>query len=103
MKRFLWAITAALLSSATLVAQAQEPVVPQVRVWAAACMACHGTAGRAQPGMVSLAGMNADVMVQTMLDYKHGRRAGTVMPRLAQGYNEEQIRAIANYFAAQKP
>jgi hypothetical protein len=28
-----------------------------VRSWAASCAACHGTDGRAQPGMISLAGV----------------------------------------------
>jgi cytochrome c553 len=96
-----------LLTAATLVAMsglAQAQVDPlHVRSWAASCAACHGTDGRAQPGMVSLAGVPKEVTVQKMLDYKAGRvPAATIMHQLAKGYSDEQIAAIAGYFAAQK-
>ena len=96
-----------LLSAATLVAvsgltQAQiDPL--QARSLAASCAACHGTDGRAQPGMISLAGSNQNDMVKKMQDYKAGRvPAATIMHQLAKGYTDEQIEAIAGYFAAQK-
>lgn len=74
----------------------------QVRSWAASCANCHGTEGRAQPGMVSLAGANQDDLVKKMLDYKSGRLPATIMHQLAKGYTDEQIVAIAAYFASQK-
>ena len=89
----------ALLASAGLV-QAQDAA--QVRSWAAACANCHGTDGRAQPGMEALAGANKDDIVKKMLDFKAGRKPATIMHRLAKGYSDEQITAIAGYFAAQK-
>lgn len=89
----------ALLASASLV-QAQDAA--QVRSWAAACANCHGTDGRAQPGMEALAGANKDDIVKKMLDFKAGRKPATIMHQLAKGYSDEQITAIAGYFAAQK-
>ena len=83
--------------------QAQPAHSLQARSWAASCAACHGTNGQAQPGIVALAGLPQDVIVQKMLDYKAGRMpAATVMHQLAKGYSDEQITAIAAYFAAQK-
>jgi cytochrome c553 len=82
-------------------AQAQlDPA--HVRSWAASCAACHGTDGRSLPGMESLAGANKDDMVKKMLDFKSGRKPATLMHQLAKGYSDEQIVAIAGYFAAQK-
>ena len=92
--------TAALLALSPL-AQAQTDAL-QVRSWAASCAACHGTDGRAQPGMESLAGANKDEMVKKMLDFKAGRKPATIMHQLSKGYSDEQIVAIAGYFAAQK-
>lgn len=89
----------ALIASASLV-QAQDAA--QVRSWAAACANCHGTDGRAQPGMEALAGANKDDIVKKMLDFKAGRKPATIMHQLAKGYSDEQITAIAGYFAAQK-
>jgi len=81
---------------------AQAPDAAQVRSWAASCANCHGTDGRAQPGMESLAGANKDDMIKKMLDFKAGRKPATIMHQLAKGYSDEQIVAIAGYFAAQK-
>jgi len=83
-------------------AQAQSVSATQVRSLAASCAACHGTHGQAQPGMVTLAGMPQAVIVQKMLDYKAGRLPATLMHQLAKGYTDDEINAIAAYFAAQK-
>ena len=94
-------LAATALMALSGLAQAQfDPL--QVRSWAASCAACHGTDGRAQPGMESLAGANKDDMVKKMLDFKNGRRPATIMHQLSKGYSDEQIVAIAGYFAAQK-
>ena len=45
-----WIAAAGWLASSALV-YAQTPDALQVRSWAAACANCHGTDGRAQPGM----------------------------------------------------
>lgn len=99
-----WWASSALAAAGTLatpLAQAQE-AVPQVRVWAAACANCHGTEGRALPGMEALAGKPQDELAQKLLDFKTGRRPATLMHQIAKGYSDEQIHAIAAYFAAQK-
>lgn len=96
------ALTAATLAAVSVLAQAQiDPL--QARSLAASCAACHGTDGRAQPAMISLAGSNKNDMIKKMQDYKAGRiPAATIMHQLAKGYSDEQIEAIAGYFAAQK-
>jgi cytochrome c553 len=81
---------------------AQAPSATQIRSWAAACANCHGTNGQAQPGMESLAGVSKDDIVKKMLDFKAGRKPATIMHQLAKGYSDDQIQAIAAYFAAQK-
>ena len=53
------------------------------------------------PGM-NKAGANKDDLVKKMLDFKAGRKPATIMHQLAKGYSDEQIVAIAGYFAAQK-
>ncbi|MEY3611883.1 MAG: Cytochrome subunit of sulfide dehydrogenase [Pseudomonadota bacterium] len=94
-------LAAAALVALSGLAQAQvDPL--QARSWASSCAACHGTEGRAQPGMESLAGANKDDLVKKMLDFKAGRKPATIMHQLSKGYSDEQIVAIASYFAAQK-
>ncbi len=100
MKQITKVLGIGLLALGAVTAHAQ---VNEVRVWAAACANCHGTDGRAVSGMVSLAGVDKNVIVQKMLDYKNDRIPATLMHQIAKGYTDEQIKDIAAYFAAQKP
>jgi cytochrome c553 len=93
-----WLVATVLLATAAG-AHAQ---VNQIKVWAAACANCHGTNGRAEPGMESLAGKNKDEMVKTLLAYKAGTKPATIMHQISKGYTDEQLTQIAGYFAAQK-
>ena len=63
------------------------------RSLAATCANCHGTQGRSRgPAMPPLAGMKADVMLESLADYRRGAQPGTVMPQIVKGYTEEQLR-----------
>jgi len=86
--------------SGTALAQSVDSL--QVRSWAAACANCHGTNGQAQPGNESLAGVNKDELVRKLMDFKSGRRPATIMHQLSRGYTDEQLQAIAAYFASIK-
>jgi len=68
---------------------------------ASTCANCHGTEGRAEPGMVSLAGRPSAVLRAAMHDFKAGARPATVMHQLAKGYTDAQIDQISDFFAQQ--
>lgn len=102
MKKIHTAWTLALLLVMASASQAQTVDPLQARSWAAGCANCHGTNGQAQPGMESLAGASQQDIVKKMQDFKAGRKPATLMHQLAKGYSDEQIQAIAAYFAAQK-
>jgi cytochrome c553 len=38
-----------------------------------------------------------------MIAFKSGQRPATIMNRLAKGFTDDEIRAIAAWYAAQKP
>ena len=101
MKQTLMATMAAGLMLAGAGAAAQT-APEHVRSWAAGCANCHGTNGQAQPGMETLAGANKDDTIRKMSDFKAGRRTATIMHQLAKGYSDDEIVAIATYFASQK-
>ena len=87
---------------ATLAGLAHAQDALQVRSWAASCANCHGTNGQAQTGMEPLAGMNKEDLIKKMQDFKTGRKPATIMHQLSKGYSDDQIAAIAAYFAVQK-
>ncbi len=65
---------------------------------AASCSGCH--AGSA--ALPRLAGMEAAVMVKAMQDFRAGKRPATVMDRIAKGFSDEEIQAIAEWYARQR-
>jgi cytochrome c553 len=100
---------AAVLAAAAFAATAQPATAPldaaQMRAaayLASNCANCHGTGGRSQGAMPSLAGLPAAYFTAQMLAFKAGTRPATIMHQLAKGYTDEQIALMAAYFAAQK-
>ena len=53
-------------------------------------------------GGFNLAGYPRDRLIDTMAAFKSGQRPATLMHQIAKGYTDEQIAAMADYFAAQK-
>jgi len=92
------ALTGGLMVGA-MVAQAG----PSPEMLSQTCAACHGTMGSSVAVIPTIAGADPEYFVETMQAFKSGDRKATVMDRVAKGYSDEQITAMANYFAAQKP
>lgn len=68
---------------------------------AATCAGCHGTNGHARGDMKPLAGVPAAKIAAALADFRTGVLPSTVMGQIAKGYTDEQVQAIAEYFAAQ--
>jgi len=91
----------AVMVALTSPAYAQDPNA--ARSLAASCFTCHGTNGVSVNNVPpSLAGINKDVLLQTLKDFKEGRRTATIMHQHAKGYTDQQLELIAGYFAAVK-
>ena len=65
-----------------------------------ACAPCHGTDGKSPSAIPALSGKSAAYITQRMLEFKAGAREGTVMNRIARGYSDTEIAAVAQHFAA---
>ena len=72
------------------------------RSLAATCTGCHGTNGVSQGGIPSIAGVDKERILSLMKEFRDGKREATVMHQHAKGYSDEQLEAIASWFAAQK-
>ncbi len=48
-----------------------------------------------------LAGLDRAAIVKALQDFRSGARAATVMDRIAKGFTDEEIQAIAAWYAAQ--
>ena len=69
---------------------------------AASCSGCHPSSARVSSPVPRLTGMDRAVIVKAMQDFRSGQRVGTVMDRIAKGFTDDEIQAIAAWFATQK-
>jgi sulfide dehydrogenase cytochrome subunit len=75
---------------------------PTGQALAFTCAGCHGTDGSSVgPSSPSIAGMDPEVFIDAMEAYQHDERNSTIMNRIAKGYNQEQIKSMAWFFAKQ--
>ncbi len=69
-------------------------------ILADSCAACHGTDGKSPGAMPSIRGKAAAYLEQRLKAFKTDKRSGTVMNRIAKGYTDAEITAMAQYFAS---
>lgn len=63
------------------------------------CAGCHGTDGSSHgPVTPTIASLSKEYFVSSMKDFKAGKRPATVMDRIAKGYSDQDIEAMAAYF-----
>ena len=82
--------------AAAVVAAAEPPA------GAAACSGCHPTSSRVTSPVPRLIGLDRAAIVRAMQDFRSGQRAGTIMDRIAKGFTDDEIQAIAAWYATQR-
>jgi cytochrome c553 len=87
------------LALAMLPARAGAASLPPADV--ANCIGCHPKSG-GDPNLPQLAGRNANDIVAAMNAFRSGKRPATVMDRIAKGFSDDEIAAIATWYAAQR-
>ncbi len=111
MSKWLKYAAALVLAAAVFPARAQYEPAPMspaemaaARAKAQVCEACHGPDGNSQnPAYPILAGQTWRYIYIELKDFKAGRRSDPVMSPLAQNLSPEDMIALGNFFAAQKP
>ncbi len=91
---------AAAIGLASIAAAATASAEPPAG--AASCSGCHPASSRVASPVPRLAGLDRAAIVRAMQEFRSGQRAGTVMDRIAKGFTDDEIQAIAAWIAAQK-
>ena len=77
---------------------------PAIRKKAEPCFACHGPNGNSQnPAYPILAGQSWRYIYIQLKDFKEGRRNDPVMSPMTADLSREDMMALGNFFAAQRP
>lgn len=69
-------------------------------VTAEACTTCHGPGGVSEGEMPTIAGQDAATLTEALRGYRDGTLQGTIMGKLVTTLSDEEIAALAEYFAA---
>jgi cytochrome c553 len=94
---------AAYLAGAPLAAGAPAVGTAPTKV-AELCSACHGSNGVGIIGdYPSLSGQHADYLTRALIEYQKGDRKNPVMATFAAQLSAADIKAIADYYGAQRP
>ncbi|MGD9880309.1 MAG: cytochrome c [Reyranella sp.] len=86
------------LAGALLLAGAAEAAEPPPG--ASSCTGCHAPVKVADSVIPRIAGRKATDIVTAMREYRSGAWPSSVMGRIAKGFDDAQIDAIAAWFAA---
>ncbi len=67
-----------------------------------ACFGCHGATGATRTSIPPIIiGVPAEYIESAMKAYRDGSRPATIMGRIAKGYTDEEIAAVAKYISSQ--
>lgn len=77
-------------------AEAAAPLAAQ------GCVGCHGVNGTGSPAGAAIAGQPKEALVAAMKAFRANERPGTIMGRVARGYTDAEIEAVADHFSKQK-
>jgi cytochrome c553 len=69
---------------------------------ALACSGCHPAGRTADTTVPRLNGRNPADIVTAMQTFKSGQLPSTVMDRIAKGFSDDEVKAIAAWYGAQK-
>ena len=69
---------------------------------AAACSGCHAASTGVASPVSRLAGRDRADIVKAMQEFRAGTRPATVMDRIAKGFTDEEVQAIAAWYAGQR-
>jgi sulfide dehydrogenase cytochrome subunit len=69
---------------------------------ATSCSGCHPASATVNTPVPRILGREPDEIVAAMLAFRSGERPSTVMGRIAKGFSDDEIRAIALWLAAQE-
>jgi cytochrome c553 len=90
-------VAASLVCAGTALAASPEPPVG-----ASSCSGCHAAGARVDTAVPPLKGRPAADIVAQMQAFRSGQKPSTVMDRIAKGFTDAEIAAIADWYAQQK-
>jgi sulfide dehydrogenase cytochrome subunit len=62
------------------------------------CAGCHGTDGKSKGAMPTINGKSKKYIADALKNFRDGKKPSTIMQRIAKGYTDAQIDALASVY-----
>jgi sulfide dehydrogenase cytochrome subunit len=69
---------------------------------ASSCSGCHPASQSVDTPVTRLIGRNPADIVAAVKAFRSGEKSATIMDRIAKGFTDDEIKAIADWYGAQK-
>lgn len=102
MKAAFAAFAVTILLSGAATAQTANVQTASAPPGAAACSGCHAVNKAVVSPLPRLNGVAAADITAAMMDFRSGTRPATVMDRIAKGFSDDEIKAIAVWWNEQR-
>ena len=86
----------------TLIGHAWAAGLADAPPGALSCSGCHPAARSVDTAVPRLVGRNPADIVAAMQAFKSGQKPASVMDRIAKGFSDDDVKAIAAWYGAQK-
>lgn len=93
MPALLLALALPILVAAPALASGPAPLAAE------GCLGCHGPQGRGAMGVPAIAARDKAELSAMLLAFRANERPGTIMGRIARGYTDAEIAAVADHFS----
>ncbi|MCW0235097.1 MAG: hypothetical protein OJJ21_15960 [Ferrovibrio sp.] len=97
--RFYALAATCLLAAGPVSAQQRIAVLDDTALAAQTCNVCHGSGSYISPTMPPIHGADANAIYGALIDFKTDKRPYTIMGRIARGYSDAQLKALADYLS----
>ncbi len=95
------AAAAAFIASAAFANGPARAEIPSGAVLVNTCFSCHGTDGKSAGDMPTIAGKSENFIIQRLKAFRSDEIEATIMNRIAKGYTDDEIEALAKFFSGQ--
>lgn len=89
----------AMLAAMPAAAQQRIAVLDDTVLAAQTCNVCHGSGSYVSPTMPPIHGAAAEALYTALIEFKTDKRPYTIMGRIARGYSDAQLKALADYLS----
>jgi cytochrome subunit of sulfide dehydrogenase len=69
---------------------------------ASSCSGCHPASSSVDTPVKRLIGLKSEDIVAAVKAFRSGEKPATIMDRIAKGFTDDEIKAIADWYGAQK-